>query len=257
MKEDKTEIEKYRYFLKDDLRQKTDFSKTDQNIGLPPPPIQKSYDEPESNRVVLTKPEQWQEIKDTGVIAAIKNRRSHRKYSDVPLSTEELSFLLWATQGIKKNFGHTVLRNVPSAGNRHPFETYLCVLDVAGLEPGIYRYLPLEHELLFEFDQGSRQELAEKIGAATFGQYFTGMSSVVFIWAAIPYRTEWRYGVASHKVIAIDAGHICQNLYIACEAIDAGTCAIAAYEQNLMDELIKVDGKEEFVVYLAPVGKCL
>jgi SagB-type dehydrogenase family enzyme len=66
---------------------------------------------------------------------------------------------------------------------------------------------------------------------------------------------EWRYSVAAHRVILIDAGHVCQNLYLACQAIGAGTCAIAAYDQNKMDEFLKVDGKDEFVVYLAPVGK--
>ena len=66
---------------------------------------------------------------------------------------------------------------------------------------------------------------------------------------------EWRYSIAAHKVIAIDAGHVCQNLYLACEAIGAGTCAIAAYHQELMDKLISVDGENEFTIYLAPVGK--
>ncbi len=70
-----------------------------------------------------------------------------------------------------------------------------------------------------------------------------------------PYRMEWRYGLAAHKVIALDAGHVCQNLYLACEAIGAGTCAVAAYQQQLMDGLLRVDGQEEFVIYLAPVGK--
>jgi nitroreductase len=56
-------------------------------------------------------------------------------------------------------------------------------------------------------------------------------------------------------VIALDAGHVCQNLYLACEAVGVGTCAIAAYRQDLMDELLGVDGDEEFTVYLAPVGK--
>ena len=49
--------------------------------------------------------------------------------------------------------------------------------------------------------------------------------------------------------------HICQNLYLACEAADAGTCAIAAYDQELADSLIGVDGENEFVLYMAPVGK--
>ena len=63
------------------------------------------------------------------------------------------------------------------------------------------------------------------------------------------------YGLAAHKVIALDAGHVCQNLYLACAAIGAGTCAVAAYHQQLMDRLVVVDGQEEFVIYMAPVGK--
>lgn len=57
------------------------------------------------------------------------------------------------------------------------------------------------------------------------------------------------------KMIALDAGHVCQNLYIACTAIGAGTCAIGAYDQDKMDAIIGADGKEEFVIYAAPVGK--
>ena len=66
---------------------------------------------------------------------------------------------------------------------------------------------------------------------------------------------QWRYGLAAHKVIALDAGHVCQNLYLACEAVGAGTCAVAAYHQQLMDQLVRVDGEEECVVYLAPAGR--
>ena len=66
---------------------------------------------------------------------------------------------------------------------------------------------------------------------------------------------EWRYGEACYKVIALDAGHICQNLYLACEAIEAGTCAIAAYDQEKADALVGADGEEEFVIYMAPIGK--
>ena len=66
---------------------------------------------------------------------------------------------------------------------------------------------------------------------------------------------EWRYDLAAHKVIAIEAGHICQNLYLTCIAINAGTCAIAAYDQTACDELLGVDGDEEFTLYIATVGK--
>jgi SagB-type dehydrogenase family enzyme len=53
----------------------------------------------------------------------------------------------------------------------------------------------------------------------------------------------------------LDAGHLCQNLYLACEAMGAGTCAIGAYDQEAVDKLLKLDGEDGFVVYLAPVGK--
>ena len=44
-----------------------------------------------------------------------------------PLTLDELSMLLWATQGVRGEIDDTVLRTVPSAGNRHAFETYLAV----------------------------------------------------------------------------------------------------------------------------------
>ena len=40
-------------------------------------------------------------------------------------------------------------RTVPSGGSRHPFETYLVINRVEGLPEGVYRYLPLDHQLCF------------------------------------------------------------------------------------------------------------
>jgi SagB-type dehydrogenase family enzyme len=128
------------------------------------------------------------------------------------------------------------------------------VLKVEGLDNGIYRYLPLDHSLVFI---RGIDKLPAHLTAAARGQGFTGQAAVTFIWTAIPSRTEWRYAEASYKVIALDAGHVCQNLYLACEAIGAGTCAIAAYNQTLADDLLEVDGDEEFTIYMAPVGKII
>jgi len=251
---DKDLITTYRLFLKDSIRKIIDFSETDQNRRVAPPPVEKPYSS-EAKRIGLY---QYDQLKDIGKIdlkAAIKNRESRRSYSHQHLSLEELSFLLWATQGIRQRLdsGHA-LRTVPSAGCRHAFETYLCVLNVQDLDQGIYRYLPLEHQLLFEF---AEENLNKKIRHAVLGQKYPGEAAVTFIWTTIPYRMEWRYGLAAHKVIAIDAGHVCQNLYLACEAIGAGTCAIAAYDQAEMDKLLRVDGQDEFTIYLASVGKKL
>jgi SagB-type dehydrogenase family enzyme len=245
-------IKQYRSFLKDSIRKTIDFSQTDQSRGIMPPPVEKPYSK-ERKRIDLINFDEFNDIGKIELKAAIKNRESRRLYSGRSISIKELSFLLWATQGIRKylDAGHAQ-RTVPSAGCRHALETYLCAFNVKDIEKGIYRYLPVEHQLLFEFTE---EQLKEKVFEATFGQTWSAESAVTFIWTAVPYRMEWRYDIDSSKVIAIEAGHVCQNLYLACEAIDAGMCAIAAYDQEKMDELLKVDGQDEITVYIASVGK--
>jgi SagB-type dehydrogenase family enzyme len=123
---------------------------------------------------------------------------------------------------------------------------------VDSLATGFYRYLPVSHSIIAErLDDFAGQQIV----AASLYQNWIANAAVVFIWVAIPYRMEWRYGLAAHRVILIDVGHVCQNLYLACEAIGSGTCAVAAYDQEKMDEVLGLDGNDEFVVYMAPVGR--
>jgi len=254
-------METYRKFLKSDLWEEWRKLETDQRKGVPSPPPQKPYPK-DAKLIELVAPEDLT-VGKMLLIEVIKRRRSHRKFTKEPLTLEELSFLLWATQGISKVTTRDIskdvrdalsmftLRTVPSGGARHPFETYLLINRVSGLELGLYRYLPLEHKLyLLHTDT----ELTEKVHDACYKQYVKN-SAITFIWTAIPYRTEWRYSILSPKIIAQDSGHLCQNLYLASEAIGAGTCAVGAYDQEKMDLVLGVNGKEEFAIYVAPVGK--
>ncbi len=244
----------YRDFLKDSIRKTIDFRKSDQSRGIPVPPLEEHVD-PKTPRIALSDRSSWDSvIKETHLVDAIGNRRSRRNYNNEFLKIEELAFLLWATQG-QRNPGRQPphFRTVPSAGARHSFETYLFIHRVETLPQGLYRYLPLSNELVFIY--GTDNQFKMRLSQAALGQRFVADSAVLFIWTTVPYRMEWRYLQAAHRVILLDAGHVCQNLYLACEVIHAGTCAIAAYDQEAMDELIQVDGKEQFVIYLAPVGK--
>lgn len=239
-----------RDFLKADLWAEWEHTATAQKRGEPHPPLQKAYP-PEASLVSLTPPEEMT-VGRIELHALISQRRSHRRFTAESLSLEELSFLLWATQGVRQVSadGVKTFRTVPSAGARHPFETYLVVSRVEGLAAGLYRYLALDHKLcLLRPDAGLGDEV--KAGC----EDFVAESAVLFIWTALPYRTEWRYDLVAPKLIALDAGHVCQNLYLAAQAIGAGTCAIGYYKQAAMDRLVGVDGLEEFVIYAAPVGK--
>jgi len=249
---DRIDTAAHREFLKDTLRLQINFHQTDQNRGLEPPPLEKP---PHSGQEQIPLPGRaaFKAFAGTDLVDAIAGRRSQRRFRDAPLTLAELAFLLWATQGIREVLAPgCALRTVPSAGCRHAFESYLLVSRVDSLEPGLYRYLPVEHALILERHVAG---MAAALSEATLRQQFVATAPVTFAWTAIPYRMEWRYGLAAHRVMLMDAGHLCQNLYLASTAIGAGTCAIAAYHQELMDRLLGVDGVDEFTVYLAPVGK--
>ena len=225
---------------------------SDQQRHLPPPPLQKPYAE-DATLVDLIPPENLS-LPTLPTLKAITKRRSHRSYANTPLTLEELSYLVWAAQGVHEVWreGVAVRRTVPSAGARHPFETYLVINRVQDVEAGLYRYLSMEHKLCKLY---SDPALANKTANACHHQGFVSRSAVTFIWTAIPYRTEWRYVLMAPKLVNIDAGHMCQNLYLAATSISAGICAIAAYNQKELDALLGVDGEDEFAIYVAPVGK--
>lgn len=225
---------------------------TDQAMGLPQLPLEKPYDK--DGEIIDLPLVDKNILKKDDIFDCILDRKSHRTYLDEEMTLEELSYLLMMTQKINgiKGDNYVGLRAVPSAGGRHPFVTYLVVLNVKDLKKGVYRYLPLQHKLLFIKEE---ENLSEKITRAANKQKFAGNAAVTFVWASIPYRCEWRYGQRSYKIMLLDAGHICQALYLACETIGLGTCAIASYDQKLLDEIIEVDGEDEFSVYLSPVGK--
>jgi SagB-type dehydrogenase family enzyme len=241
-----------RDFLKDTIRQEVDFNKTAQSQGHAPPPVEKPVPE-DAARIKLPWEDGWGTFKAASLVDAILNRRSRRDPTAAKLSLLELSFLLYATQGvIRTELPYHAFRVVPSAGCRHAFETYVAALNIEKLNRAIYRYLPLSHELIMV---ATYPNIESRVTQAVLGQSFAGQSAAVFFWTTIPERMEWRYAEAAHKVIALDAGHVCQNLYLAGEAVGCGVCAIAAYDQERSDALMAVDGEEEFTIYVATVYK--
>lgn len=247
-------FDKNRFFLKDHIRQQVDFSQTDQRRRVPAPPLQKPCPD---NLLRFALPDGSAALHRLGGMSvgeAIIQRESVREYNQEPFSFEELSALLWATQGVRAVLNPAcALRTVPSAGARHAFETYVAVSRVEGLTAGLYRYLPFDGQLV---QLTVDEEIGNKAALACLGQGFVADAAATLFWTAIPARMEWRYAEAAHKVIAIDVGHVCQNLYLVCTSLGAGTCAIAAYDQDACDRLLSVDGEDEFTVYVAPAGKC-
>ncbi|MDD3069667.1 MAG: SagB/ThcOx family dehydrogenase [Methanoculleus horonobensis] len=237
-----------------EFMQRTEFGNqppSDQVLGRPPPPLELPYTKAETT-ISLPAPGDIT-IPAVDLRDAIEHRESVRNYAPEPLTLAEAAFLLWCTQGVKRVVDGTfTIRTVPSAGARHAFETYLLVNRVEGLAPGLYRYLAVEHRLAEESrDPG----IARQVAAGCLNQPHITESAVTFLWTAVPDRMTWRYGERGYRYLHLDAGHVCQNLYLAASGTGCGVCAIAAFDDAAMNRLLGIDGERQFLIYLATVGK--
>ena len=183
---------------------------------------------------------------------SLDDRRTIREYSDEPISRWELSLLLHYTQGVRIDAPESYYRTVPSAGGIHPFETYLVVNRIDQFESGIYRYLPIDHALVRET---CLDDDIGKIADTCRNPKLIRGSAVTFIWTAIPDRMFWKFGSRGWRYLFIEAGHICQNLYLIAGAIGCGICPVGSFHDEQMNCVLGIDGRSEFCIYLATVGK--
>jgi SagB-type dehydrogenase family enzyme len=237
-----------------DFLEKTSYPKLStppQQAGLPQPPLELPWPD-DVELIELPQPADLN-IPSADLRQMIEQRRSLRRYDRKPLSLDELSYLLWLTQGVKRITGRpATLRTVPSAGARHAFETYLLVNRVDGLEPGLYRFIATRHALM---RVEAPADIDVQLTAASRQQEHVLLSAVTFIWVAVVERMTWRYVERSLRYLFLDAGHVCQNLYLAAESIGCGVCAVDAFDDEPVNQLVGADGEGQFTIYMATVGK--
>jgi SagB-type dehydrogenase family enzyme len=224
---------------------------SDQQRGLPQPPLEVPWDHA-AEAVDMPRREDVAFDK-VDLVDALLKRESLREYAAAPLSFEDLCVLLMCTTGVRRVVpGVATFRAAPSAGARHALETYVLASRVEGLDPGLYRFLAIERKIL---KVSTAPGLLDQFTDACLGQSFVRSSAALFLWVAEVYRMTYRYGQRGYRYLYLDAGHVCQNLYLAAEAVGAGVCAIGAYDDQRVDELLGVSGKDQFAIYLAAVGK--
>jgi SagB-type dehydrogenase family enzyme len=178
-------------------------------------------------------------------------RRSGRSYSHEEIDLSELSYLLTYSTGMtRRDRGHE-FRVVPSAGALYPIETYLCINRVKGVGPGIYHYGIRGHEL----ERLREGEKGDHMAASALDQDMVADSAVTFVWTAMFPRQLWKYGQRTFRYVDLDAGHIGQNLALACAAQGFAACHIAAFYDDEVNALLGVDGIDESVVYMTAVGR--
>ena len=214
-------------------------TKTDKKLKKESPEVYKKYGGGE----IVELEKQF----DDELIKLMEQRQSRRKYTNIALTLSELSYLLYSVAKLHSEGNGWSKRMIPTAGATHNLETYVVVTNVENVKNGLYRYMPDKGDIeyisdidLTQFDESIYKQVRN--------------SGATIIWCTIPYRCEYKYTFTAHKMIAMEAGHACQNLYLSCEKLGLGTVAIGSYNQELIDKVLGFDGENEFVIYLATVG---
>ena len=184
---------------------------------------------------------------NNSIEAVLAQRRSVRTYSGGALTLDELSQLLWAAQGITGPWGG---RTAPSAGALYPLELYVVVGTVTGLDTGVYRYHPANHELEKTKDRDVRAELAD----AALSQGFIDDAAIDLVFCGVFNRTTMKYRERGIRYVYMEAGHAAQNVYLQAEALDLGTVTVGAFDDSAVPQIVGVQ-EQERPLYIMPVGR--
>jgi SagB-type dehydrogenase family enzyme len=182
--------------------------------------------------------------------AAIRKRKSIRRFSKNSLSLEQLSYLLWSSTGIQRVERDYEFRNAPSAGALYPIETYLFVKKVDPLDAGVYHYNIKSH-LLEVLKVG---DFSTSLIRACLGQEMLASARVVFVWSGIFARSKWKYRQRAYRYVYLDCGHIAQNLALCATSLGLGSCQVGAFYDDEVNKIIELDGESESIIYLSAVG---
>jgi len=186
----------------------------------------------------------------------ISSRRAKRDFEDEHINFEDLSKILCQSYGITGQTLHPggqvqYLRASPSAGALYPAEIYLGIRKVNQVDPGIYHYCSPngELELLKEGDP------TEELFRICCQQEFVRQASVVVLISGVFNRTKRKYGERGYRYVFLDVGHLGQNIYLACTALNFSVMTTCAFYDDEANQLLKIDGIDESVVYVAFVGR--
>jgi len=178
---------------------------------------------------------------DVSLEETLAHRRSVRQYSDEPLTMNEIAQLLWAAQGVTRDWG---ARTAPSAGALYPLEVYVATPE------GLYHYLPNDHRAKLL----SHQDLRRALARAGLDQSAIHDAPAVFVIAAVYTRTAGKYGDRAERYVKLEAGHVGQNILLQAVALELGGVPIGAFHDDQVQRVLDLPADHE-PLYLIPVGR--
>ena len=179
---------------------------------------------------------------------ALQQRRTVRFFTSRSLDLQQVSQLLWATQGITDPRG---LRTAPSAGATYPLEIYLVAGDrgVTNLTPGVYRYRPVDHALELTLKGDHRTQVAR----ACLSQSWMAAAPVMVVFTAEYQRCTARYGERGIRYTHMEVGHAGENLFLETQALGLAAGIVGAFTDKALRQTLHLP-KEHEPLLVMPVG---
>ncbi|MBN1641718.1 MAG: SagB/ThcOx family dehydrogenase [Anaerolineae bacterium] len=170
----------------------------------------------------------------------LSKRRSVRTYTAEQLTMEQIGQLLWAAQGVTRDWG---ARTSPSAGALYPLEVYAVTRE------GLYHYLPSGHRARYT----PALDLHDALWEAGLKQDPIREAPAVFCIAAVYARTSGKYGERAVRYVHLEAGHAAENLLLQAVALDLGAVVIGAFHDDQVQSALGLPD-DHAPLYLIPVG---
>lgn len=188
---------------------------------------------------------------------ALRGRRSRRDMTGEPIGLDQVAAMLYAAGGVVTHLHDVVdgttwgLRTVPSGGGLFPVEIYCCVFAVDGIAPGVYGYLPAEHQLAALYTGSVREQIEEALSLPEV----VATAAACIVLSAVPRRTSFKYGERGYRFELLECGHACQNLLLAAAALDLAAVPVGGFLDDALNRVLRVDGLAEHALYAVPVGR--
>ncbi len=177
-------------------------------------------------------------------------RRSRRSFGPEALALEDIAPCLFAGLGVTGvydgDIGQQPFTMTPSGGARNPFELYLYAPRVNGLEPGVYHYSGLDHDL------GLVKPGSLDMPGLLAGQQWTGDAAAVIFLVAHFKRSAWKYRQpGAYRVVQIEAGCIAQNILLTATAHELSAAPSGAMYETRVEAALGLEGRPDQAVAFA------
>jgi len=186
----------------------------------------------------------------SSIESVLNSRRTARNFTENSLTQKLIGQMLWAGQGVTADWGG---RTAPSAKSAYPLTLYLVANKVTDLNPGLYRYIPGDHEMLHQLVLVKPGDLKVVTGE-TVGQNAAKEAPVViFITGDMEKMAKSFDGRRVDNNVYLEAGHAAQNMYLQAESLGLGMVTMAGFNGEKVKEVLGLPATET-VIYAIPLG---